>query len=86
MLIVLTTGEPAPVHSSVAAVTAVISPPKAKEADVVPFIEEDNLCLAVFKSLTSVQLVPFHSSVFPVTGGVLPPKTSPLVVVPAPAN
>jgi len=41
-----------------------VSPPKAKADVAIP--PPQNSALAVFKSLTSVQLVPFHNSVAPV--------------------
>ena len=45
--------------------------------------EPPALSLAVFKSLTSVQLVPFQDSVAPVIGDV-PPTTKPDVDIPIP--
>jgi len=66
-----------PFHCSVAPVTGSL-PPAATPAVVVPKPVTANL--AVFKSLTSVQLVPFHCSVSAVVGS--PPKNKAAVVVP----
>ena len=65
------TGEPAPVHSSAAAVTGGV-PPAPTVLDVVP--NPPDPYLAVFKSFCSAQLVPFQSSVFPTAVEVYPPK------------
>jgi hypothetical protein len=56
-------------HSSVAAESAPVSPPKAK-AELLDAPAPPKAVLAVFKSPVSVQLVPFQDSVIPVVVGV----------------
>jgi hypothetical protein len=61
-VIVTVNGEPAPVHSSVAAETVEVPPPKAKAAACVPAFPKASL--AVLKLAGEVvQLVPSYSSV-----------------------
>ena len=54
--------------------TGGVFPPIANPADPVP--APPNCCLAVFKSLTSVQLDPFHCSVFATLGGFCEPPNA----------
>ena len=65
-------------HSSDAVVKDGTDPAKAIPEVVPPAALK--VCLAVFKSATSVQFVPFHSSVAPVLGGASPPKANEAVL------
>jgi hypothetical protein len=58
---------------------AVVSPPKASPAVLVP--EPAKPTLAIFKLFTSVQLVPFQISVFKADTVVYPPKANAAVLV-----
>ena len=75
-----------PFQDSVTAVTLPVVPPKASPAVVVPFPAPANKLLAVFRSLTSVQLVPFQVSVLATLVGVCPPKAKAAVCVPPAAK
>ena len=58
------------------------APPNAKADVVIP--APANALLALFKSLSSVQLVPFQDSVLAVSGGENPPNANAAVCVPVP--
>ena len=59
---------PAPAHSSVAAVYGGLSSPPIAKEEVLSAPAPPSVCLAVLKSVSSLQVVPFQVSVFPVLG------------------